>query len=306
MLPERRAACGIGDCYAVLRLSFGLVLAFLSALAINWAYSAQHDAVASMPAFTLRRPLRLLAQLVRSRNWLLSFGSESVGWLLYLAALRLSPLSLVQGIGASGIGVLAVVSARSRRTRLSRLEQAAVLAGIVGLALLAASIASSTQRDRPPAVADVVFWLGGTVAGAAVLVVWRPLTAAPILGLAAGLLFGAGDICSKLVVLGHSWLVAFAPLLATYTLGTAVLQQAFQHGGALTSAGLATLATNAVPIVAGFSLFDEQLPRAAAGMLQVAAFAVLVVSAILLTRAARYAPDSESSASGPSNRTSMS
>ncbi|HET8527704.1 MAG TPA: hypothetical protein VFL60_02245 [Gaiellaceae bacterium] len=271
----------------MLRLSFGLVLAFLSAIAINWAYSAQHDAVSVMPGFTLRRPVRLLEHLLRSRAWLVGFGSESVGWLLYLAALRLSPLSLVQGIGASGIGVLAVASSRSRRTPLSTLETAAVLAGVAGLALLAASIAASTQHDRPPAVSAVAFWLGGTVAGAAALVARRRLTRAPALGLAAGLLFGAGDICSKLVVLGHLWLVALVPALAAYTVGTALLQQAFQRGGALTSAGLATLATNAVPIVAGFSLFDEQLPRATAGALQVASFAALVVSAILLTRTAR-------------------
>jgi drug/metabolite transporter (DMT)-like permease len=267
------------------RLVFGLVLAFMSAIAINWAYAAQHDAVGEMPKLSLRRPLRLLAHLARSRGWLLSFGSESAGWLLYLGALRLSPLALVQGIGASGIGVLAVVSARSRRARLSSGERAAVAAGIVGLALLAASIASSTQRDRPPATADVVIWLGGVVGGAALLVA-RRRAGAPVLGLAAGLLFGAGDICSKLVVFGHLWLTALVPLLATYSVGTALLQQAFQRGGALTSAGLATLATNAVPIVAGFSLFDEQLPRAAAGAIQVAAFASLVVSAVLLTRTA--------------------
>jgi MFS family permease len=271
----------------MLDLSVGLILALLSAIAINWAYSAQHVAVSGMPSLTLRRPLRLLNQLARSREWVLSFGSESVGWLLYLAALRLSPLSLVQGIGAAGIGVLAVASARSRRTPLSRVERTAVLAGIAGLVLLAASIASSVQRDRPPAASAVAFWLGGTAAGAAALVAWRPLSAAPAFGLAAGLLFGAGDICSKLVVLGHLWLLAFVPLLATYALGTALLQQAFQRGGALTSAGLATLATNAVPIVAGFSLFDEQLPHAAAGAFQVASFTALLVSAILLTRTAR-------------------
>jgi hypothetical protein len=270
----------------VVRLSFGLVLAFASAIAINWAYSAQHDAVAGMPQLTLRRPLRLLKHLVRSPRWLLSFGSESIGWLMYLAALRLSPLALVQGIGASGIGVLAVVSSRSRRLPLSSVERCAVATGLAGLALLALSIASSAQHDRPPAPAGVIYWLGGTVAGAVALVAPRR-GGAPLLGLASGLLFGAGDICSKLVVLGHLWLVALVPLLATYAAGTALLQQAFQRGGALTSAGLATLATNAVPIVAGFSLFDEQLPHAARGAMQVAAFASLVVSAILLTKTAR-------------------
>lgn len=70
-------------------------------------------------------------------------------------------------------------------------------------------------------------------------------------------------------------------------LGTGLLQQAFQSGNALTTAGLATLATNAVPIVSGFVLFNEHLPTAASGMLQVAAFSALVASAILLARQER-------------------
>jgi hypothetical protein len=110
------------------------------------------------------------------------------------------------------------------------------------------------------------------------------MTRAPALGLAAGLAFAAGDILSKLGVFGGIWLVAFGPLLAVYALGTALLQQAFQSGGALPTAGLATLATNAVPIASGFVLFDEKVPSAGSGVLQMLGFGTLVASAILLAR----------------------
>jgi hypothetical protein len=63
-----------------------------------------------------------------------------------------------------------------------------------------------------------------------------------------------------------------------------VLQSAYQQGDALTAAGTATMVTNAVPIVAGFVLFDETLPRGPRAVLQVAAFACLVVSAVALGR----------------------
>jgi hypothetical protein len=63
-----------------------------------------------------------------------------------------------------------------------------------------------------------------------------------------------------------------------------VLQSAYQQGDALTAAGTATMVTNAVPIVAGFVLFDETLPRGPRAILQVAAFACLVVSAVALGR----------------------
>jgi hypothetical protein len=44
------------------------------------------------------------------------------------------------------------------------------------------------------------------------------------------------------------------------------------------------MVTNAVPIAAGFVLFDETLPHGTRAVLQVAAFACLVVSAVALGR----------------------
>ena len=263
----------------------GLILSFLSAIAVNWAYSRQHDAVAEMPRISLRRPRHLVGLLLRDRQWVASFGAESLGWLFYLAALRLSPISLVQGVGASGIAVLALASARGHPSRLARFEQLAVVVGFAGLLLLSLSLFDTTQSDKAPGGVSVAFWLAALTAGAAALAIVRVRMArAAALGLASGILFAGGDICSKLVVYGGIWLVAAAPLLAMYAAGTALLQAAFQQGSALTSAGIATLATNAVPIVAGFVLFDEQLPESAKGALQLVGFGALVAGAALLAR----------------------
>jgi hypothetical protein len=263
----------------------GLVLSFLSAIAINWSYAAQHDAVATMPELSVRRPIEAVQLLLRSKAWLVSFGVESVGWILYLAALRLAPLSLVQGVGAAGIAALAVFSAQGHPGRLPRRQQIAVVAGVAGLLLLALSLVHSTQADRKPSGYAVAIWLGALVAASLVLTGARVRIArAPALGLAAGFAFAAGDILSKLGVFGGVWLVAFVPLLVVYAFGTGVLQQAFQAGGALTTAGLATLATNAVPIASGFILFGERLPEGWRGIVQLLGFAGLIGSAVLLAR----------------------
>jgi len=266
----------------------GLVLSFLSAIAINWSYSTQHDAVAAMPELSMRRPVEAVRSLLRNKAWLVSFGVESVGWLLYLAALRLSPLSLVQGVGASGIVALAIFSADGHPSRLPRRERAAVGAGVAGLLLLALSLVNTTQTDREPSPYAVAIWLGALVAASLALTGARVRIArAPALGLAAGLAFAAGDILSKLGVFGGIWLVAFVPLLVVYAVGTGLLQQAFQAGGALPTAGLATLATNAAPIASGFVLFNERVPGGPRGILQMLGFATLIGSAVLLARRPR-------------------
>ena len=77
-----------------------------------------------------------------------------------------------------------------------------------------------------------------------------------------------------------------------------MLQWAYQRGDALTAAGSATMATNAVPIAAGFVLFGEQLPSGARAVLQIAAFACLVLGAVALGH--QQAPQAGSRDKAPS------
>ena len=244
-----------------------------------------------MPPFSPQHPRRFVSLLLGDRRWLSGFGTETAGWLVYVAALRIAPLSLVQAVCASGIAVLALASAHGHPGWLARRQQVAVLIAITGLLLLALSLVGTHQADHPPGSTPILLWLSGLAAAALVLARFGAgLARGASLGLAAGLLFAGGDISAKLVVYGGVWLVAASSLIVCYALGTSVLQGAFQHGDALTGAGLATLATNAVPIAAGFFVFGEQLPGGARGVLQLVAFASLVGSAVLLARVPRPVP----------------
>jgi hypothetical protein len=251
---------------------------------VNWAYTREHDAVLTLPRLSPRHPLRAAAALLRSRHWLTAFGAETIGWLVYLVALRLAPLALVQAVSASGIAVLALSGARGHPSRLPRREQLAVALAIGGLVLLGVSLAGTRPSEHLPNAVHAAIWLGACGGAAAVLSVARLRAShAAILGLAAGLLFSGGDISAKLVVHGGAWLVVVVPLVAFYAIGSIQLQAAFQHGDAVTAAGIATLTTNAVPIVAGIVLLHEALPGGVSRALQIAAFALVVGGAALLT-----------------------
>ena len=83
--------------------------------------------------------------------------------------------------------------------------------------------------------------------------------------------------------------LAFVPaLLACHGLAFVCLQLGFQRGGALATAGVATLLTNSLPIAAGFAVFAETLPAGGLGILRVLAFALVVLGASAL--ATRSAP----------------
>ena len=267
----------------MLRTWIGLVLAFVAAVVTNTAYVLEHDAAASLPPLSPAHPIRSARLLLRERRWLSAFGTESAGWLVYVAALRLAPLALVQAVTASGVAVLAYVQARGHPSRLKHREQVAVLLALAGLALLGLSLVGTSPSDRHPSVIGAIVWIAAC-AGAAALLIVEPtrVARAASLGLAAGFLLADGDMSAKLIGYGGWWLLALGSLIVTYAVGTSVLQYAYQHGNALTGAGTATIVTNAVPMVAAFVLFHETLPHGVRAVLQCLAFACLVVSATAL------------------------
>jgi hypothetical protein len=263
-----------------------LVLALVSTTLINLAYLREHDAAAELPVLSMRRPLHSAGLLLGERSWLIGFAMESVGFLLYAAALALAELALVQSIAAGGIGVLAFASARLAGRRLRRRELTGVLISIVGLVALGISLAGGSSAAGQGSTASILLWLGVT-AGVAILFVLpgRKLVGVAVAyGIAGGLLLSIGDVATKVATEGGVRLGFVIPLIVGYTGGTALLQVGYQAGGALTVAGIATLLTNALPIAAGTIILDEPVPSGVLGGLRVIAFIAVITGSVLLAR----------------------
>jgi hypothetical protein len=275
-----------------------LVLALASTVLVNLAYLREHDAAAALPVLSIRRPLQSARVLLTDRSWLLGFAIESAGFALYVAALALASLALVQSISAGGIGLLAYVSARVTGRPLGGRERNGVLLSVVGLVALGVSLAGGSGEGGKGSTAAILLWLAAT-AGAAVLVISvgrKVLGVAVAEGIAGGLFFSLGDVSTKVATQGGIRLLFVIPVILGYTLGTWLLQLGYQRGGALTVAGLATLLTNAVPIAAGTIVLDEPVPSGVYGGLRILAFAAVTAGAILL---ARPGPGSMPAAAAP-------
>jgi hypothetical protein len=275
----------------------GLALALASAGALNWGYFAQHQAAVRLPRLSLRRPIQSLVVLFVDRRWLVGFLVGIGGWVLYVAALKLAPLSLVQATSAGGIGLLALLAWRATGTRPQTGELAGVGAALVGLVLLGASLAGQHGAGHQASIGSVVLWLVLSAAAALTVALVGDrsgLAPAAGLGAAAGLLYAAGDVATKAATGGGTRLAFVPALLACHGLAFVALQLGFQRGTALATAGVATLLTNALPIVAGTALFHEGLPDGSLGALRVLAFVCVVAGAAGLARAepaAAPAPD---------------
>jgi len=270
-------------------LAGGLALALASTVALNWGWVAQHGSAAALPPLSVRRPLRSLRLLFRDLRWLAGFAAGLGGWAVYVAALRLAPLSLVQAVSAGGLAVIAaLVGGRGRA------ERAGVVAGTVGLVLLGVSLAGASPGGTGASWTGAGLWLGCSAAAASAAAV---VGGGAGLGLAAGTLYAAGDVATKFAVAGGAHALLAPAVLAAHGLAFVCIQLAFQRGGALATAGTASLLTNALPIAAGVWLFGERAPGGLLGACRLAGFACVVAAAALLAR--RGAAPEEVSRRGP-------
>lgn len=267
-------------------LGASLVLAAASAAALNWGFFAQHRAAGGLPALSLRRPVASLVALFSNLRWLAGFLVGIGGWGLYVAALRLGPLSLVQAVSAGGVGLLALLVSRIAHVPLARREWSGVWISMLGLALLGLSLLGHGGGDRHAHWTVVAVWVGGSAALAGFFAGpgARALAAGAGFGVAAGLMYAAGDVATKAAVGGGAAIAFAAVVLACHGAAFVVLQLGFQRGGAIATVGVATLFTNATPIAAGMLVFREHLPSGPLGGVRLLAFAAVVVGAALLAR----------------------
>jgi drug/metabolite transporter (DMT)-like permease len=276
------------------RLALSLLLAAGSAIALNWGFFTQHEQAANLPPLRLRHPIRSLWILFSNPAWLLGFLVGIAGWALYVGALAFGPLSLVQAVSAGGIGILALLVWRIGGVRLSRREWAGVGCSVGGLMLLGLSLigqgGNAHHWGSKGSWIAITLWMGTSaiLAGIAAGPGRRLFASGAGLGIAAGFFYAAGDVGTKAAVAGGGRLAFVPAVLAAHGLAFILLQLGFQRGGALATAGVATLFTNAVPIAAGMVIFHESLPSGPLGALRILSFAAVIIGAVLLTR-----PDTE-------------
>ena len=276
------------------RLLFALLLALASAAALNWGFYRQHEQASTLPPLSLRHPFHSLRLLFGNARWLVGFLVGILGWVFYVVALAFGPLSLVQAASAGGIGILALLVWRWGGIGLTRREWLGVAVSVAGLVILGISLLgrggnANHWGNRGSWIAITLWLLGSGLLAAFFAGTGRRLVVAGAgFGIGAGFLYAAGDVATKAAVAG-GWRTAFVPVVLTaHGLGFVMLQLGFQRGSALATAGVATLFTNATPIVAGMALFHEPLPGGIRGAFRVLAFAAVVLGAVLLTRASEH------------------
>lgn len=274
-----------------MKLAAGLVLALLSTAALSYGFYLQHTASGTLPVLRLRHPISSLSTLFTNRQWSVGFVTGLGGWALYIIALVFAPLSLVHATSAGGVGLLALL-VRFGGGRLSGTERFAVALSVGALLLLGLSLPAGVGHGAPPSWQAPLGWVLASMllAGVAAVPAAAALRPGAGLAVAAGLLYSAGDVSTKAAVGDTSPVLLFALLIPVcHGLAFVSLQIAFQRGTTLATAGVSTLLTDVLPILAGLTVFAEHLPGGAAGVVRGLGFGGAVLSATFLAATGRSA-----------------
>jgi uncharacterized membrane protein len=232
--------------------------------------------------------------------WLLGLLLQPAGYALYLWALALGQVALVQPVMSAGIVVFVGFAVLILGERLHRAEWLAVAAVAAGLFLLGSGRAPEGEAAAGPTGAAwaVGIYSAGVIGAAAGWAIWgRGRASGVVLGVWSGALLGLASLYAKgfsttLARLGLGpwfWTVVADPYLYLTTLGNVagfyVLLNALRQARAGVVFALSSTLSNVVPIVGAMVGMGERLPEdTLAAALRIAALLLTLGGAAALAR----------------------
>ena len=220
----------------------------------------------------------LLAMYASDPLWLLGLLFQPIGYGLYLWALEMAPLNVVQTTMSSGIVIFVLLAVCFWGERLNRLEWGAIGAVVVGMVLLGMSLSqdaeSSLATINPRGVLSLSLLLLGlcVMAWFAMGSPGKPDESGIALGIGSGLILGLASIYAKGLalflaqsppgqLLRQALTTPYAPLTLLANMGGFfLLLGAFREKRASIVVALSGTLSNVVPILGGMIALGERLP----------------------------------------------
>lgn len=211
--------------------------------------------------------VRQMLALLRRPSWVVGTLMLGLAVVLQLTSLLLSPLTLVQPLGAFALVVTTIVNSRVAKVKLSRKSIIAVIACVAGVAMfviIAATVVGERPATTPKIITILLILLAVIVVLGGIFVALRKRLRATFFVVAAGLLYGFVATLAK-VTLGRitsgtfdlMTILCIVGLLAATGIGAYFVQNAYASGPPdLVIAGL-TVIDPIVAVLIGIIVLDE-------------------------------------------------
>ncbi len=246
----------------------GTILAVASSTALSLGLFFMKRQADRLPSLGGGWRITAWVAFFRDPVWLLGVLLQMLGFGLYLAALRDTPLSVVHTAQNGGIALFVLLAAVGLHERPRPVEWAgvaSVIAGLVALGLSLPDTAPAAATARGTAGFSLVVLAAAAVSLAADRAPRRPVG----LCISAGVVQGLAGVFAKGLAETPSLAAAFAspnlPLtIATDIVGFALMQGALQAGRGVVTVPIFSVLSNLVPIIGGTLVFGEPWPLAGA------------------------------------------
>ena len=276
--------------------TLGIALALGCAAMANVSMLCKHRGACESPEISLRSPVRSVGELFRSRWWTIGFAVAAVAWILHVAAMAVAPLSLVQGVIAGGLVLIAYPATRYFGHHLSRREWLGLGLAGAGLAFLAVTVPHATESDGYSIATLIAFetltFGAGFALFASGILRRGSICHGVMLGIASGLLIGVSNVAIKALteaISAGGTVALVSPWTVLAVIGGLgaffALARGMQLGEAIPVIATASVASNCAAILGGVVVFGDPIGSGAfEGLARGAAFAAVIAAAALMPR----------------------
>lgn len=244
-----------------------LVAALGSASAYGLASALQHEEAEQVDRRGALDP-SLVATLATRPRWLLGILADVVAVALQAVALHFGPVSLVQPVLVAALPVSVLLAAFLRRRRPTGRTVLGLVLCSAGLLLLVPAgttvgLGSSPRHSTTAVATGVLVVITG---GLLLLARWRPRTAAPALGTAAGIAVGAASVLLAYCAARTGDLPALLTTVPPYAalvvglLGLMLTQASFQTGALGPPLAALSVTEPVVAVALAVVVLHERLP----------------------------------------------
>ena len=251
-----------------------IIIALSGTFCLNIGFLLQKSEASILPSIRRQEILQTISLVLKCRKWVLGTILTSTGWILFLIAISLAPLSVIAPLNNAGVLVLIIFAILYLKERLNLYEWIGLAAIIIGVILI--PIFSNKPIELPVSIdplsrfdsSFVIILTILTIMGLFLLAILQkrlvPTKSGALLGLISGVTAGLGAVYTKVLslVLGEVILLlfVFSMFLFFQLLSFLTLQTAFQQERATVVVPLFNSFSTLLPVIFGVLAFYESIP----------------------------------------------
>ena len=245
-----------------------ILIALIGTCSLNIGFLLQKSEASDIPSIKGQKILETMTLVLKCRKWLFGTLLTSTGWVLFLIAITLAPLSVIAPLNNAGVLVLVLFAILYLNEKLNFYEWfglAAIISGVILIPIFSIPQTTEIKTFDSSFVLLLTFLM---IIGLSILGIIQnklaPTKSGAFLGFASGITGGFGAVYTKVLSLVLDDLISiifvFSWFLVFQLLSFLTLQTAFQRERATVVVPLFNSFSTLLPVVFGVLAFYETIP----------------------------------------------